>query len=262
MNELMIFNNPEFGEIRTVEIEGEAWFVGRDVASALGYSKPQDAVQRHVDEDDSVFHGVIDGMGRNQQTKLINEVGLYALIIMSELPSAKKFRRWITKEVIPSIVKTGSYQLPALSNTELIAKIAQSNVELERRVIAIEEKEAAREEKLDNALQILSTQSGETWRGKMERQVNALSGGKFNPGIRGKMYTDLEAATGADLNSRLKRLRKRLRKNKGITHREAEAINLLEIISRDKKLVPVFESILRQYQARYCMEGQITILDA
>jgi prophage antirepressor-like protein len=85
-NELMIFENPEFGEIRIIEIDGEPWFVGIDVARALGYSNTRDAITRHIDEDDVGIHGVIDNVGREQQTKLINESGMYALIIMSELP--------------------------------------------------------------------------------------------------------------------------------------------------------------------------------
>ena len=134
MNELQIFNNPEFGQIRIIEIDGDPWFVGRDVAAALGYNRPHDAVYRHVEEDDAVMHSIPDSNGRTQKTKLINESGLYALIFMSELPSAKKFRRWIYKEVLPSIAKTGSYTLPQLTPNELILKIAESNLQLEKRI--------------------------------------------------------------------------------------------------------------------------------
>ena len=109
MNELQVFNNEEFGEIRTVEINGEPWFVGKDIAQALGYSKERDAIAKHVDEDDATKHGITDSLGRVQQTTIINESGLYALIIGSRLPSAKQFKRWITSEVIPSIRKNGGY---------------------------------------------------------------------------------------------------------------------------------------------------------
>lgn len=114
MNEIQIFNNPEFGEIRTVMIEGEPWFVGIDIAKSLGYKRPSDAVYSIVDEGDSVKHGVSDLKGHMQQTTVVNESGLYALIFGSKLESAKKFKKWVTSEVLPSIRKTGSYgrQLP------------------------------------------------------------------------------------------------------------------------------------------------------
>lgn len=109
MNQLDIFRNREFGEIRTVTIDGEPWFVGRDVATILGYAKPLNALAMHVDEDDSLKQGVIDGMGRTQETIFINESGLYSLILSSKMATAKRFKRWVTSEVLPQIRKTGSY---------------------------------------------------------------------------------------------------------------------------------------------------------
>ncbi len=114
MNEIQIFNNPEFGEIRTVMIEGEPWFVGVDIARALGYKKPTGAVATNIDEGDSLRRGVSDANGHKQTAIVINESGLYALIFGSKLESAKKFKKWVTSEVLPSIRKNGSYgnQLP------------------------------------------------------------------------------------------------------------------------------------------------------
>ena len=114
MNELMIFNNPEFGEIRTVEVNGEPWFVGKDVATVLGYGEGKslaNAVANHVDEEDK---GVTELMtpGGNQKMVIINESGLYSLVLYSKLPGAKRFKRWITSEVIPSIRKHGAYLTP------------------------------------------------------------------------------------------------------------------------------------------------------
>lgn len=116
MNDIQIFNNEEFGQVRTVDINGEPWFVGSDVAKALGYSKIHDAIANNVDEDDSTKHGVVDSAGRKQQTTIINESGLYSLIMSSRLGNAKKFKKWITSEVIPSIRKNGGY----LANQENI----------------------------------------------------------------------------------------------------------------------------------------------
>ncbi|WP_278898500.1 BRO family protein [Roseburia hominis] len=108
MNELKIFNNEEFGRIRAVEQNGEPWFVGKDVAEALGYSNSRKALSDHVDKEDK---GVTkrDTLGGTQEMTIINESGLYSLVLSSKLPTAKKFKRWVTSEVIPSIRKHGAY---------------------------------------------------------------------------------------------------------------------------------------------------------
>ena len=107
MNNIQIFNNPEFGEIRTIMIDGEPWFVGIDIAKALGYKKPEGAIRSKVDEGDTLKQGVSDSNNHIQQMLTINESGLYALIFGSQLDSAKKFKKWVTSEVLPSIRKTG-----------------------------------------------------------------------------------------------------------------------------------------------------------
>ena len=108
MNEMMIFNNPEFGSVRTVCIDGEPWLVGKDVAEILGYSNPRKALIDHVDADDK---GVTkcDTLGGAQNLTVINESGFYSLVLSSKLPAAKKFKRWVTAEVLPTIRKTGGY---------------------------------------------------------------------------------------------------------------------------------------------------------
>lgn len=108
MNELMIFNNPEFGNIRTMECDGAPWFVGKDVAAVLGYKDATKAARDRVDAED---RGVakIDTPSGQQEMTIINESGLYALVLGSKLPTAKKFKRWVTSEVIPSIRKHGGY---------------------------------------------------------------------------------------------------------------------------------------------------------
>lgn len=130
MNELQIFNSTEFGEVRTIVIDNEVWFVGRDVAIALGYAKPENAIHMHVDEEDKTTT-LIQGNGSNYKSKttIINESGLFSLTLSSKLPKAKEFKRWITKEVIPSIRKHGGYLTPAkieevLSNPDTIIKLA------------------------------------------------------------------------------------------------------------------------------------------
>ncbi len=103
MNDLQIFENPEFGKIRTLEVEGEPWFVGKDVADILGYSNNRDALDRHVDVEDKNTVVNPDGNRGNPNMTIINESGLYSLILSSKLPTAKKFKRWVTTKVIPSI---------------------------------------------------------------------------------------------------------------------------------------------------------------
>lgn len=112
MNELQIFVNKELGKIRALEINNEPWFVGKDVATILGYSNSSDALKVHVDEEDKCKKDEIvihDSIGRKQRPLLINESGLYSLILSSKLSSAKKFKRWVTSEVLPQIRETGGY---------------------------------------------------------------------------------------------------------------------------------------------------------
>ena len=110
MNNISIFNNPTFGSVRAVSVNGEPYFVGRDVAEILGYSNPRKAIGDHVDDEDKTDGVTIrDSIGREQKPIIINESGLYSLILSSKLPKAKEFKRWVTAEVLPAIRKTGGY---------------------------------------------------------------------------------------------------------------------------------------------------------
>ena len=122
MNEVQLFNF-ENHEVRSLVINSEPWFVGKDVASILGYKKPENAITNHVDDEDKTTT-LIQGTGSNYKSKtvIINESGLYSLVLSSKLPSAKKFKRWVTSEVLPALRKTGQYQVKELSGQELMAK--------------------------------------------------------------------------------------------------------------------------------------------
>ena len=111
MNDLQIFNNDEFGEVRAIEINGEPWFVGKDIADKLEYQNGSRDITRHVDEEDRQIIPVFDGV-QNRETWIINESGLYSLILGSKLPEAKKFKHWVTSEVLPKIRQTGGFNLP------------------------------------------------------------------------------------------------------------------------------------------------------
>lgn len=131
MSKLEIFENSEFGEIRTVEINNEPWFVGRDVATVLGYSNPRKAIGDHVDDEDK---GVTkcDTLGGSQDLTIINESGLYSLILSSKLPNAKAFKRWVTSEVLPAIRKHGLYAIDDILENPDIAIQALTKLKEER----------------------------------------------------------------------------------------------------------------------------------
>lgn len=109
MNELTIFKDERFGEVRTITIEGEPWFVGKDVAMVLGYTNTRDAIRKHVDDEDKNTVAICDGTSGNPNQAIINESGLYSLILSSKLPQAKEFKRWVTSTILPAIRKTGGY---------------------------------------------------------------------------------------------------------------------------------------------------------
>lgn len=131
MNELKIFENPDFGKVRTMEIDGEPYFVGKDVAEILGYNNTRDALAKHVDSEDKNTVAICDGKGNPNQT-IINESGLYSLILSSKLPKAKEFKRWVTSEVLPSIRKHGLYATEELISNPDIAIAAFQALKEER----------------------------------------------------------------------------------------------------------------------------------
>lgn len=112
MNQLKVFQNEEFGEVRSLVINNEPWFVGKDVATVLGFTNPRDAISTHVFAEDKGVE-TIDTLGGKQKMTVINESGLYALVFGSRLPSAKKFKHWVTSEVLPALRKTGKYEIPS-----------------------------------------------------------------------------------------------------------------------------------------------------
>lgn len=134
MNELQVFNNAEFGSVRITVIDGEPFLVGKDVAEILGYRDTSDALKRHVDEEDKLTRCFTDS-GQNREMYIINESGLYSLILRSQLPKARKFKRWVTSEVLPAIRRHGMYAIDEiLENPDLaIAALTQLKEERERR---------------------------------------------------------------------------------------------------------------------------------
>lgn len=190
MDNIQVFPSEEFGDIRTLVIKGEPWFVGIDVAKALGYKKPTGAVTNNVDEDDTLTEGVTDSMGRLQNTLVVNESGLYSLIFNSKLESAKKFKKWVTSEVLPSIRKTGGYGVPQ-TIPEQIQLLAQGNVELNKRVDDIK----AEVEALKMDLPILPIEADKITEAVRKKGVAVLGGKQSNAynnrGLRQRLYNNL-----------------------------------------------------------------------
>lgn len=191
MNELQIFNSEEFGDIRTVTINNEPWFVGKDVAEALGYSEPRSAVSKKIDEADRGVAEMETPSGKQNMT-IINESGLYALIFGSKLESAKRFKHWVTSEVLPAIRKTGSYQKP-MTIEEQLQIVAKGTLEVKEEI-----------HRVDNDLQnfkadmpLLALECQRITRAKNQKVV-PLMGGKDAPAYKNKslmhkVYSDVDA---------------------------------------------------------------------
>ncbi|EML6588289.1 BRO family protein [Staphylococcus aureus] len=137
MQELQTFNFEEL-PVRTLEVDGEPYFIGKDVADILGYTNSRKTLSDHVDEEDKLTSRIVTS-GQNRNVTIINESGLYSLIFSSKLENAKRFKRWVTSEVLPSLRRTGTYQTKPLTTSEQIQLIAQGNTELDERVTKIEE---------------------------------------------------------------------------------------------------------------------------
>ena len=142
MNDLQIFENPEFGQVRTVEIDGTPWLVGKDVAVALGYKNPGKAIIAHVDEEDKRLEMLPQGadsqngnVSPSSKTALINESGLYSLILSSKMPKAKAFKHWVTSEVLPAIHKTGAYE--SFQAKQHIEQLEATNTRLNAAIQAV-----------------------------------------------------------------------------------------------------------------------------
>lgn len=189
MNNLQIFSNEEFGQIRTMVIDGEPWFVGKDVAEALGYERPTDTVRKRVDDEDRGISKMETPSGKQEMT-IINESGLYTLVLGSKLDSAKRFKRWVTSEVLPAIRKTGSYNKP-MTEAEQIRLLAKGATELYERVDKVETKI----ETLENDMPLYGCEIEEVSQHVRRKAVSVL-GGKdseaYNDGsIRSLVFSDI-----------------------------------------------------------------------
>ena len=251
MNELQVFCY-QGNEVRTVEVNGEPWFVLKDVCAVLGLSTPARVAER-LDSDEVSQTHLTDSLGREQETTIINESGLYNVILRSDKPEAKPFRKWVTSEVLPSIRKTGSYNQKPLSPVEMFAMQAQINLDQERRLKAVEQKQAV----LDGVMDVMAAPmlAEDGWQEKAQKAINtAVERFQTNhQTFRAELYEDVERVGHVDLETRQTRLRKRM-KNAGATATECKCVSKLHVIARDPKLRPVFETLLKQKVIRMAKE--------
>ena len=196
MNELRIFKSPEFGQIRTIEIGGEPWFVGKDVAEILGYKDTSDAMRRHVDDEDKLTRCFTDS-GQSREMYVINESGLYSLILSSKLPTAKRFKRWVTSEVLPAIRKTGTYAVP-MTTADKLRLLVECNSDLSNRMDAVENsvgevKDEFRSFRDD--LPLLGAEMDQITAAVKRKGVEVLGGKEsdayHDSSLRGKVYADI-----------------------------------------------------------------------
>lgn len=141
MGNIQVFNHPQFGDIRTTGTPDNPEFCAMDLCRALGYSNGRDAVAKHVDDDDVAKRDTADSIGRTQQLTYVNESGMYSLVLGSKLESAKKFKHWVTSEILPAIRKSGTYSVEQLSRKQLALMVVQAEEEKER--LALENKQQA-----------------------------------------------------------------------------------------------------------------------
>lgn len=243
MNELTVFQNPEFGEVRTLERDGEPWFSLRDICNALHIGNVTDTTNRlDGDEFDSIE--VVNSIGRTQKMVFINESGLYSVIMRSDKPEAKKFRKWVTSEVLPAIRKTGSYQAKPMSIAENLAAQAQLLVEQEKRIARIEQR-------VDHALTAIARPQADNWIADMKDSIHAYceAKGLSETAGRGRLYAALDSEANCNTDRRLSELRRR-QKKAGVRYKDYMALTKLDAIAADKQLRVAFEGIVARETAR------------
>ena len=195
MNNITIFSNKEFGQVRIVTINEEPWFVGKDVAEALGYAKARNAIAAHVDAYDKKDAPIQGALGGNQEMTIINESGMYALIFGSKLESAKRFKRWVTSEVLPAIRKTGRYDSEDFENmsTELKAIIMHDRKiqQVEREVLRVDDDL----QRFKTDMPILGIEESRITSAVKKKGVDCLGGKNTNAykdkSLRGRIYSDI-----------------------------------------------------------------------
>lgn len=250
MNDLTVFQNPEFGELRTAEQNGETWFCLSDICKPLGLQVFD--VRRRLKPEGMVTINTPTN-GGVQRMLYVTEGNLYRAIFQSRKPEADRFTDWVTEEVLPAIRKTGRYEIQPkpMTMAENVAAQAQLLVEQEQRIARIEER-------VETALTAIARPSGDTW---VEDMKAAIAGycratGLTEPAGRGRLYAMLDREASCNTDARLRRLRQR-RKETGERRRDYMALTKLDAIAVDKGLRVAFEGIVAREVARAAQKGEI-----
>lgn len=253
MNELKVFNY-QGNEVRTAEVDGEPWFVLKDVAGVLGIDNHKDLIKR-LDPDEVGRFELPHPQSLDKTIEMIciNESGLYSVILRSDKPEAKPFRKWVTSEVLPTIRKTGGYGQKTLSPIEMFSLQAQINVEQERRLKAVEEKQ----DRFDGALAVMAAPMLESdgWQERAQKEINTTieQFGLNHQIFRRDIYDEVERLAHVDLERRQTLLRNRMSRM-GASSSECKGVSKLHVIARDPKLRPIFETVLRRKVVRLTQE--------
>lgn len=241
MSGLTVFENPEFGELRTAEINGETWFCLADVCRPLGL-KAKECNRRLKKGGVATTH--LPTESGIQEMLVINEGNLYRVIFQSRKPEAERFTDWVTEEVLPSLRKTGQYQMKPMSPAELLAAQAQALVEMERRQEALERK-------VDRAVAALARPEKDSWTAEMKEAIAdyCRETGLSETAGRGRLYAALDREAGCSTDARLRNLRER-RKKAGERRKDYMKLTKLDAIALDGVLRSAFEGIVARERAR------------
>ena len=258
-NEVQVWNY-EGAEVRTVQIDGEPWFVLADICRELELSTPARVAERLEKDEVSQTH-TIDRMGREQKTTIINESGLYTVILRSDKPQAKPFRKWVTSVVLPSIRKTGSYSVQQPNAFENLSPQLQVLIQMETRQKQIEARQAEQatalaglEQKLQNTCEVIALDKT-AWRKDSEHLINkiARATGDGYGGIRlvyEEIYRSIESRAGVSLNTRLTNKRNRMA-GEGVCKSKRDKLTRVDIIAEDKKLIEIYVAIVKELAVKY-----------
>ena len=260
MDELLRFQNEEFGEIRAQEIDGKPWFCLADICRPLGIRTTDCKMRLKQDGVDIIY--LADSLGRPHKMLFVNEANLYRAIFQSVKPEAERFTDWVTEEVLPSIRKTGGYQIQPqpqgmMSTAQQLAAQAQLLVqvaETAERSAALSEQTAAR---LDRALTALSRPAASSWAEDMAESIRGYcaAAGLTELMGRGRLYAALDREAKCSTDARLRCLRER-QKKAGVRRRDYMALTKLDAIALDGKLRSAFEGIVARETARAAQEKQ------
>ena len=255
-NEMQVWNY-ESSEIRTVQINGEPWFVLSDVCKVLELSSPHKVAER-LDGDEK-GRNQIPTLGGVQEMAVVNESGLYTVILRSDKPQAKPFRKWVTSEVLPSIRKHGSYSVQ--SQFADLSPQLQVLIQMETRQKQIEARQAEQatalaglEQKLQNTCEVIALDKT-AWRKDSEHLINkiARATGEGYGGIRlvyEEIYRSIESRAGVSLNTRLTNKRNRMA-GEGVCKSKRDKLTRIDIIAEDKKLIEIYVAIVKELAVKY-----------